>query len=112
MPSTRRLPPPPQTQGLSSKTFRAPPLDGTLTLPEIFDWHLEHTPDHRVFTFTSDDGKVRDIFWPETVTATHVGAKIIRERLSSRVNMGSPTPVVAILAPSGMAFSQLFRNTF
>jgi hypothetical protein len=99
------MPPVPQTQGLSSPTFRAPPLDGSLTLPEIFDWHLEHTPDHRLFTFIAEDGTIRDIFYPEAVKAMHVGARIVRERLSgsSRADIdNTPDPVVAILAPSGM----------
>lgn len=98
--SIRRLPPPPQTQVLSSTTFRAPPLDGSLTLPEIYDWHLENTPNHRIFTFATEDGTVRDIMWPEAVTAMHVGAKILRERLSLRADTGN-TPIVAILASSG-----------
>ncbi|KAH9840963.1 uncharacterized protein C8Q71DRAFT_854811 [Rhodofomes roseus] len=89
----------PQTQALSSATFKPPPLDGSLTLPEIYDWHFEHTPNHRLFVFDKEDGTLRTIYWPEAVTAINVGAKIIRDRMGWKPNMEG-YPVVAILSPS------------
>ncbi|TFK38857.1 hypothetical protein BDQ12DRAFT_629926 [Crucibulum laeve] len=99
MAPTRLVPIPPQTQALSSKTFHPPPLNGSLTLPQLYEWHLQHTPNHRLFSFAYDDGTVRDIYWPEAVRAVHVGAKTVRDRLASRLVTGD-APVVAILAPS------------
>ncbi|KAF8993889.1 hypothetical protein BDQ17DRAFT_1431390 [Cyathus striatus] len=49
----RLLPPPPSTQALASDTFRPPPLDGSLTLPEIYDWHMKNTPNHRLFVYAA-----------------------------------------------------------
>ncbi|KAJ7870004.1 hypothetical protein B0H13DRAFT_2557202 [Mycena leptocephala] len=39
----RSLPRPPQTQALRSPTFKPPPLDGSLTIAQIYDWHFQHT---------------------------------------------------------------------
>ncbi|KAH9841056.1 uncharacterized protein C8Q71DRAFT_436612 [Rhodofomes roseus] len=99
MVSRRFLPPPPQTQARSSTTFRPPPLDGSLSLPEIFDWHAVHTQDHRLFVFAKGDGTLRTIYWPEAVRAVYTGATILRTRLADAA-VGGETPIVAILAPS------------
>ncbi|KAL6306740.1 hypothetical protein BKA93DRAFT_894740 [Sparassis latifolia] len=97
--STSTIPSPPQTQALSSRTFCPPPIDGSMTLPEIFDWHLANTPDHRLFVFSKDDGGIRTIYWPEAVRAIHVGARVVRKRMNWTPGM-KENPVVAILAPS------------
>ncbi|KAI0926160.1 hypothetical protein AcV5_008691 [Taiwanofungus camphoratus] len=85
MSDRRTLPPPPQTQALSSATFRLPPIDGSLNLPEIYDWHSEHIPDHRLFLFARDDGSIRTIFGPEGVRAVYNGAKITEGRMNSQI---------------------------
>ncbi|KIJ41947.1 hypothetical protein M422DRAFT_229444 [Sphaerobolus stellatus SS14] len=95
----RSLPSHPQTQALSSNTFRPPPLDGSLTLPELYEWHLEHSSEHRLFVFADDEGDVRTIKWPEAVHAVHVGAKLVRKRLGNEPHSANP-PIVVILAPS------------
>ncbi|KAF8968163.1 hypothetical protein BDZ97DRAFT_1655638 [Flammula alnicola] len=91
------LPAPPQTQALQSSTFRPPPLDGSLTLPEIYDWHLQNTPHHRLFIFSDDVGKIRTIYWPEAVRAIHTGARLLRLALEWQPNE-ERVPIVAILA--------------
>ncbi|KAJ7244352.1 hypothetical protein C8J57DRAFT_1725733 [Mycena rebaudengoi] len=58
MPHPRSLPPPPQTQALSSSTFTSPPLDGCLTIAEIYDWHFKNTPHHRLFVFAQKDDTI------------------------------------------------------
>ncbi len=97
---SRAIPLPPQTQALTSKTFIPPPLDGSLTLPEIYDWHSKHNPSHRLFVYTQQDGTPRTICWPEAVRAVHTGAKLFRDRLGWKPG-ANRKPVVAILAMSG-----------
>ncbi|OBZ73545.1 hypothetical protein A0H81_05885 [Grifola frondosa] len=80
-------------------TFRPPPLDGSLSLPEVYDWHLENNPNHRLFIFAKDDGSIRTIYWPEAVRAIYTGAKLVRDRMHWTPGMQG-SPVVAILAPS------------
>ncbi|PBK89816.1 acetyl-CoA synthetase-like protein [Armillaria gallica] len=96
---SRAIPLLPQTQALTSKTFIPPPLDGSLTLPEIYDWHSKHNPSHRLFVYTQQDGTPRTIYWPEAVRAVHTGAKFFRDRLGWKPG-ANEKPVVAILAIS------------
>ncbi|KAF8216298.1 hypothetical protein K438DRAFT_1796975 [Mycena galopus ATCC 62051] len=94
-----QLPPPPQTQARSSSTFRPPPLDGSLTIPEIYDWHFQNTPNHRLFVYARADGSTRTVYWSEAVHAIYVGAKILRDRF--KWTAGIPeAPIVGILASS------------
>ncbi|KLO14348.1 acetyl-CoA synthetase-like protein [Schizopora paradoxa] len=96
------LPEPPKTQSLSSSTFKTPPLDGSLTLPEIYDWHLEQTPSHPLFVYSDGDGKEHTILWPEGVRAVHRAGGIVRSLLSpsDAVDVPRTSSVVAILAGS------------
>ncbi|KAK0480753.1 hypothetical protein IW261DRAFT_1685198 [Armillaria novae-zelandiae] len=96
---SRAIPIPPQTQALTSKTFIPPPLDGSLTLPEIYDWHSKHNPGHRLFVYTQQDGSPKTIYWSEAVRAVHTGAKLFRDRLGWKLG-ADEKPVVAILAIS------------
>ena len=56
----RKLPiaPLPKSQALNTSTFHIPPLDGSLSLGEIFDWQYEHSPEHPVFQYADDAGHV------------------------------------------------------
>jgi len=106
------LPAPPQTQALSSATFVPPPLDGSLTLPEVYDWHLKNTPDHPLFIYAKHNGlEVRRILWPEAVRAIHVGARLVRKTMGWQPGMAD-TPVVAILAASGQTCFRCSPLTF
>ncbi|KAF7358618.1 Acetyl-CoA synthetase-like protein [Mycena sanguinolenta] len=96
---TRPLHAPPQTQALSSSTFNPPPLDGTLTAAELYDWHGQNTRHHRLFVYARDDGSLRTIYWPEAVQAVYMGARILRERFEWKPGM-EKLPVVGILAAS------------
>lgn len=95
------LPPHPATQALTSKTFRPPALDGTLTIPEIFDWHLHHTLDHPFLVYAGIGGEVHRIIWPEAMKAVHICANMIARRLEKKSGTYRKKPVVAILAVSG-----------
>lgn len=100
MPARRILPSPPRTQSYLDTAFRPPPLDGSLTLPEIYEWHAKHNPNHRFFVFANDDDTIQSISFSEVVRAVHVGARIIRDRMGWKPDVDE-TPVVAILAASG-----------
>ncbi|KAH7906260.1 hypothetical protein BJ138DRAFT_1016524, partial [Hygrophoropsis aurantiaca] len=97
--ATRLLPSPPPTQARVSTTFRPPAIDGSKSLPEIYDWHLQHTLHHRLFVYSQGDGNLRTIYWPEAVRAVHAGARMIRQRMGWKPCM-EDTSVIAILAPS------------
>ena len=92
------FPPLPATQALNSQTFKPPPLDGSLTVPEQFDWHLANTPNHPLFVYSDDHGEEHVILWPQGVRAMHRSGRIVVDRVSPK---GSEIPVVAILASAG-----------
>ncbi|KAJ8503284.1 hypothetical protein ONZ45_g10995 [Pleurotus djamor] len=72
------LPAPPQTQALKSTTFKPPPLDGSLTLPELYDWHYYNTPEHPIFVYPNVTDQPRVVKWPEAVRAFTRGARLIQ----------------------------------
>ena len=92
------LQPLPAGQAINSKTFRPPPLDGSLSLPEIYDWHLANTPHHPVFVYAEDDGTQKTIFWPTVARGMHRAGRIVRDKLGDNA---SARPVVAILCACG-----------
>lgn len=94
------IPAPPQSQALQSKTFRPPPLDGSLTLSQIYDWHYKHTPDHRLFIFADDDNNIRSIHWPEGVRAIYNGVRYLQSNTDLKSESGI-APVVGILGMTG-----------
>ncbi|KAG7091792.1 putative NRPS-like protein biosynthetic cluster [Marasmius oreades] len=93
------IPLPPKTQGLAEGTdFRTPPLDGSLTLPQIYDWQLRNSPNHRLFVFSDSNGSVRNITWKEAIAAIYTGARSLRTRIQNVVPAKHRVPVVAILS--------------
>jgi hypothetical protein len=107
------IPPPPQTQALNSPTFIIPPLDGTLTLPEIFHFHLQHSPNHPAFVYADGPGSTRTILWHEVVRGLHQAGHIVRSRVEvEQVERPHERPIIALLALAGMLhLNSLCMNT-
>ncbi|KAK0492011.1 NRPS-like enzyme [Armillaria luteobubalina] len=84
----------------SSSTFTRPPLDGSLTYPEIFDYNAQHSPDHPVFQFYDQD-HIQKITWSEVTRAIHAAGRIVLENIPTT----DSTPVVGVLAnTNGITF--------
>lgn len=98
----------PDTQARSSTTFKAPPLDGSLTVPEMYDRHYSQSPEHPVFVFP-DEGSTRTIKWPEVVQAVHTGARLLYEATGLGISQENPA-IVAIFAASGEA--HMYSNEY
>ncbi|KAK0190081.1 NRPS-like enzyme [Armillaria mellea] len=77
----------------SSLTFTRPPLDGSLTYPEIFDYNAQHSPDHPVFQFYDQD-HIQKVTWSEVAKAIHAAGRIVLEN----VLRTDVVPVVGVLA--------------
>ncbi|KAK0453918.1 hypothetical protein EV421DRAFT_1701489 [Armillaria borealis] len=90
------IPPPPQKQGGQSTTFLPPPIDGSFTVQQMYDWHLHHSPNHRIFVYAREDGSLRNIYWAEAVTAAYTCARL----MNNRIPFKEKPPVVAILSMS------------
>ncbi|TCD61298.1 putative NRPS-like protein biosynthetic cluster [Steccherinum ochraceum] len=64
-----------------STTFKEPPLDGSLTIPDLWDWHLKHSPDHPLFHYADTDATVKTLCWAEATRAMHAAGQLINSRL-------------------------------
>jgi hypothetical protein len=101
---------PPRTQALTSKGFIPPPLDGSLDLQQIFDWHLMHNPSHHLFTYTgAKTGTATFISWGQAVRAAYRGVTLVRKEVAWIPGLKT-APVVAILASSGCVSDALTDN--
>lgn len=86
----------PTPEATSFPLFIPPPLDGSLTIPEIYDFHYSNNPDHPLFIY--DDGGVQTIPWRQAVKAIHRAAMMVQGIPNPHAQVGSDPPVVAILA--------------
>ncbi|KAF4599105.1 hypothetical protein EYR40_006194 [Pleurotus pulmonarius] len=103
------LPPLPKTQALTSSTFKIPPLDGSLSVPELYDWHYHQQTDHPVFIFPGDNDQQTVIKWPELVRAIHTGARIIRGLMKPAEN---PSVVAIFTTSETFTYFTLIAATF
>ncbi|KAF8889051.1 hypothetical protein BD779DRAFT_1469959 [Infundibulicybe gibba] len=96
------IPPPRYSAGLQSSTgYIYPPLDGSLTVPELYDFHLENNPDHPVFVFANGSGSLTRLHYSQVVPAAHEAARCVARLTNVNLDFElSPHPVVAILAAS------------
>ncbi|KAF7798676.1 hypothetical protein EIP86_009900 [Pleurotus ostreatoroseus] len=92
------LPPIPRTQALNSLTFRPPPLDGSLSVPELYDWHLDNSPDHPLFVYSNSDGAAKTIVWKEAAHAVHRTGRLVLDAIRPETEKACGRVVIAILA--------------
>ncbi|ETW76160.1 tridomain enzyme adenylation-thiolation-dehydrogenase [Heterobasidion irregulare TC 32-1] len=52
-------------QGTNCPTFNPPPLDGSYTVPELFDYNAKRNPEHPLFVFADGERKTRTICFAE-----------------------------------------------
>ncbi|GJE93572.1 acetyl-CoA synthetase-like protein [Phanerochaete sordida] len=91
--------PGPPTQGLSHPSFKCPPIDGSLCLAQQLDWQAEHSPNHTLFEYIDDDGKLVTIDFATAQYAVHRGARIILGALKEAgVLEAKERPVIAFIS--------------
>jgi hypothetical protein len=95
----------PRTQVLNSSTFKAPPLnDGSLCLPDFYEWQYQNSPNHPFFVYEDGPGKVRTITWAEAARGIHSAAHLVASRVppedATAALEGRPI-VIAALAATG-----------
>ncbi|KAG2005480.1 CurK protein [Coprinopsis cinerea AmutBmut pab1-1] len=75
---------PPPTRSLSSATFSRPPLDMSLNLPELVEWHETHSALHPVFAYPVSGGHVEVLRWFEVALLVRHEARRLRTLLESK----------------------------
>ncbi|KAF9018354.1 acetyl-CoA synthetase-like protein [Hymenopellis radicata] len=92
----------------SCATWRTPPLDGSLSMPEIIEWNGQHNRDHPVFVYPFGDA-IRSILWPEFSSAMKFVAHKITSSCKITSDASEVAPVVAILASTDViSYQTLF----
>ncbi|KAF9556258.1 acetyl-CoA synthetase-like protein [Agrocybe pediades] len=99
MTSSQIFPAVPRTQALSTKTFTPPPLDGSMLLPEMCDWHRQHSLNHPLFVYARQNGELQAITWTQVAEAIYTGTRLVRNTMGWQPGH-KDTQVVGILAPS------------
>ena len=87
-----------------SPTFSRPPLDHSLTLPEIYEWHAEHSPQHPLFIYENSPGVNKTILWSQAGRGIVRASNFVRNRVEGGYEAAASqeAPVVALLATLGL----------
>ena len=96
----RLLPPVPQLPCNRCATFSQPPLDGSLCMSEIYEWHARHSPDHPMFQYLDDGGSTITISFKDAMYAMHRGGRLLRTAVEA-AQLRSKHPIIAALSLSG-----------
>ncbi|KAL1943361.1 hypothetical protein VTO73DRAFT_4436 [Trametes versicolor] len=94
-------------QGANSKTFKRIELDTTLTIPELFEFHAKHSPEHPVFVYADENNQEHVLYYPEVYRGIRKAATLSAgyyERMAdyyAQAQQGKDAtepPVIGILA--------------
>lgn len=105
------LTPPPRT-ATPEGSYKSPPIDGSLTVSEIFDWHYQNNPHHPVFVYANDDSQKTWLSFSDVVPAIHQAARYVAKVSGIDLETDTKRPLVAIIAATGettLAFSYPYR---
>lgn len=98
----QRIPPPPLTQALGTTTFVPPPLDLSLTVAEIIDFHRTHSPNHIVYVYEDTPGDCKRITFSPWIRAIHRAGRYVRDLFRlPEAQVGRVKPIISMLANSG-----------
>lgn len=77
----------------------------TRLIPEMYDWHASHSPEHPLFIYPEDDGRVETTTWATAAHAIHLAGHWLLSLVGTPASASNNTdarPLVAILANAGI----------
>ena len=84
--------------------FTRPPLDCSLTLPEVYEWHAKYSSRHPAYVLEESPGKLRTIVWEEVMQGVRRATAFVKKAVGdaglARTDDGN-APVISILAALG-----------
>ncbi|KAJ7490927.1 hypothetical protein FB451DRAFT_1221453 [Mycena latifolia] len=87
------------SQGANSPTFCPPPLDGSLTFPQILEHQLAHSPNHVAYIYDDPAGNIVSVSVAQYITTVHAGCRrVLRDMGPSRDSDNGKGIVVGIFA--------------
>ncbi|KDR69563.1 hypothetical protein GALMADRAFT_282566, partial [Galerina marginata CBS 339.88] len=94
------MPPPTFAQGVNSKTFKPPPINSFLSVPDVYDWHSRHSKNHPFFVYFDEaTNENKHLLWGDVVLAIHRIANSISTSLATRKD-AVPKPLVGLYSSS------------
>lgn len=86
----------------SAVDWTVPPLDGSLLVPELYDFHYAHNPTHPVFTYpdTAQNGLFY-VRYAELVPAAHRAGFLVSNLVQHDLNSNIKPILIASLDMSG-----------
>ncbi len=96
------LPPPNKTLHCIDG-WTVPPLDGSLTVPEIYDFHYDNNSNHAVFAYGNPEGNgITFVPYSKVIPAAHRAGWLIAKAANFDLQQDRAVrPLVAVLAASG-----------
>lgn len=87
-------------QGANSPTFVQPPLDFSLSFPEILEWNARHSHYHPLFRYSEGLDQTRTICWGEAIQGFRRASRYIKSLVNDPWENAKPR-VIGILSSSG-----------
>ncbi|KAH7912516.1 hypothetical protein BJ138DRAFT_785575 [Hygrophoropsis aurantiaca] len=88
-------------QGAHCDTFCHPPVDGSLTVPELYEYHATKSPQHPLFVYADEHKELKTIRYPEAFRAIQRAAGLAAGHYKVTATQSQNTsdpPVCGILA--------------
>ncbi|KIY43206.1 acetyl-CoA synthetase-like protein [Fistulina hepatica ATCC 64428] len=86
------------------KAYKAAPLDGSLSVPQIYDWHREHNTRHPVFLYHIVEGGIGEnevLTYGHLVPAAYEAGRYVSRLTGVPIDPGVKSkPVIAVMAMS------------
>ncbi|KAG6915163.1 hypothetical protein DXG01_012958, partial [Tephrocybe rancida] len=96
-----------QLNGLNPKV---PPLDGTLHVPELYDWQYYNNPTQTAFLYTDGDSVIQHITYREFIPAIHRAGRLVASLINIDISGDHDDyPVVALISAAVVA--HLLQNS-
>ena len=92
-------------QGVNSSTWTAPPFYGSLTLPELYAFHAEKSPEHPVAVYDDEQGAIHEIRYKEMFRANRRAAHYVSRHVTLPDPTGDENSVLGVLAIAGQLWS-------
>ncbi|KAK0223926.1 acetyl-CoA synthetase-like protein [Armillaria fumosa] len=108
------LPPPNKTLHCIDG-WTVPPLNGSLTVPEIYDFHYDNNPNHAVFAYGNPEGNgITFVPYSKVIPAVHRAGWLIANAANFDLQQDrAARPLVAVLAASDtVTFFTTFLGMF
>ncbi|KAG5337143.1 hypothetical protein C0989_010523 [Termitomyces sp. Mn162] len=85
-----------------SSQYERPPLDGSLYVPELYDWQYHHNPTQTAFLYSVGESGLQAITYKEFVPAIHRAARLVAGMIGIDISgEKAHYPVVVILSAAG-----------